>query len=92
MMYHLVGLVHIFEVCIFLLDTLVIWHYLLDMKELVKALVASGQWDLVSQKNHFKLRHVSGKGQITCALTESDYRAVKNVKSIVRRIESEALA
>lgn len=62
----------------------------MKMKELVRELVASGQWALVSQKNHYKLRHVSGKGQVTCALTESDHRAVKNIQSVVRRIEREA--
>lgn len=59
-----------------------------DVEKYIEELIKSGEWKMVSQKNHFKIQHTNGRIAVTSRST-SDWRALKNFQSIIKRIEGE---
>lgn len=60
-----------------------------EIKELVRELEDKGWRVIISQNNHHKAFHPDGEHMIVFANTPSDHRAIKNIRSMVKRIERE---
>jgi hypothetical protein len=59
-----------------------------DVEKYIDGLIETGKWEMISQKNHFKIKHISGRIAVTSRST-SDWRALKNFQSVINRIEKE---
>lgn len=57
-----------------------------DVEKYIEELIENGKWEMVSKKNHFKIKHISGRIAVTSRST-SDWRALKNFQSVINRIE-----
>lgn len=57
-----------------------------ELKKVVKAAIASGQWTLEDGSKHQRIRHVNGR-MVTFAASSSDRRACLYLARDIRHIE-----